>query len=205
MSCHSEELRILTVHGKGEGPLAVEDLNSLSADPSVAKSLDRSERWPYPRYVGRPRRSLTFGGSGWIFFSTPSEKLERRGGRRGRSGQRGRGRIWRRMEQRLSRGVLLEMEEEDGHGEDQASGGDPPEESDLTAVRRLFEREASKQEQRWRSVQMQLNQLREDVEADRRPSSAPDPAAAPALATAPVAPVTWPRAAIPRLEEDDDI
>ncbi|CAL8287578.1 unnamed protein product, partial [Arctogadus glacialis] len=54
------------------------------------------------------------------------------------------------MEQRLSRGVLLEMEEEDGHGEDQASGGDPPEESDLTAVRRLFEREASKQEQHWR-------------------------------------------------------
>ncbi|CAL8373891.1 unnamed protein product [Boreogadus saida] len=40
-----------------------------------------------------------------------------------------------------------------GHGEDRASGGDPPEESDLTAVRRLFEREASKQEQRWRSVQ----------------------------------------------------
>ncbi|CAL8333361.1 unnamed protein product [Arctogadus glacialis] len=67
------------------------------------------------------------------------------------------------MEQRLSRGVLLVMEEEDGHGEDQASGGDPPEESDLTVVRRLFEREASKQEQRWRSVQMQLNQLREDA------------------------------------------
>ncbi|CAL8395511.1 unnamed protein product [Boreogadus saida] len=55
------------------------------------------------------------------------------------------------MEQRLSRGVLLEMEEEDGHGEDQASGGYPPEGSDLTAVRRLLEREASKQEQRWRS------------------------------------------------------
>ena len=60
---------------------------------------------------------------------------------------------------------------------------------------------------------MQLNQLREDVEADRRPASAPDPAAAPALAhapapapaPAPAAPVTWPRAAIPRLEEDDDI
>ncbi|XP_030236466.1 uncharacterized protein LOC115560927 isoform X4 [Gadus morhua] len=44
MSCHSEELRILTVHGKGEGPLAVEALNLLSADHSVAKSLDRSER-----------------------------------------------------------------------------------------------------------------------------------------------------------------
>jgi hypothetical protein len=30
-------------------------------------------------------------------------------------------------------------------------------------------------------------------------------APAPAPAIAPVAPVTWPRAAIPRLEEDDDI
>ena len=143
------------------------------------------------------------------FFSTPSEKLERRGGRRGLGGQRGRGRIWRRMEQTLSRGVLLQIEEEDGHGEDQASGGDPLEGSDLAAVRRILEREASKQEQHWRSVHMQLNQLKEDVEADRRSSPAPDPAPAPALApapaTAPVAPVTWPRAAIPRLEEDDDI
>ncbi|CAL8388876.1 unnamed protein product [Boreogadus saida] len=82
------------------------------------------------------------------------------------------------MEQRLSREVLLEMEEEDGHGEDQASGGDPLEGSDLAAVRRLLEREASKQGQRWRSVYMQLNQLREDVEADRRPSPAPGPAPA---------------------------
>ncbi|CAL8270260.1 unnamed protein product [Arctogadus glacialis] len=79
------------------------------------------------------------------------------------------------MEQRLSRGVLLEMEE-DGHGEDQASSGDPLEGSDLAAVRRLLEQEASKQEQHWRSVHMQLNQLKEDVEADRRPSPAPDPA-----------------------------
>ncbi|CAL8387908.1 unnamed protein product [Boreogadus saida] len=39
------------------------------------------------------------------------------------------------MEQRLSRGVLLEMVEEDGHGEDQASSGDPLEGSDLAAVR----------------------------------------------------------------------
>ena len=55
-SSHSEELKILSVYGKGEGPLAVdghdtlftasevEDLNVLSADHSVAKSLDRSER-----------------------------------------------------------------------------------------------------------------------------------------------------------------
>ncbi|CAL8349358.1 unnamed protein product [Boreogadus saida] len=37
------------------------------------------------------------------------------------------------MEQRLSRGVLLEMEGEDCHGEDQASGGDPLDGSDLAA------------------------------------------------------------------------
>ena len=142
-----------------------------------------------------------------LFFFEASEELERRGGRRGLGGQRGRGRIWRRMEQTLSRGVLLQIEEEDGHGEDQASGGYPLEGSDLAAVRRILEREASKQEQHWRSVHMQLNQLKEDVEADRRSSPAPDPAPAlaPAPATAPVAPVTWPRAAIPRLEEDDDI
>jgi hypothetical protein len=42
-------------------------------------------------------------------------------------------------------------------------------------VRRILEREASKQEQHWRSVHMQLNQLKEDVEADRRSSPAPDP------------------------------
>ena len=56
MSGHSEELKILSVYGKGEGPLAVEGhdtlftaseveaLNSLSADHSVAKSLERGER-----------------------------------------------------------------------------------------------------------------------------------------------------------------
>ncbi|CAL8235255.1 unnamed protein product [Arctogadus glacialis] len=56
MSSHSEELKILSVYGKGEGPLAtdghdtlftaseVESLNSLSADQSVAKSLERGER-----------------------------------------------------------------------------------------------------------------------------------------------------------------
>ncbi|CAL8389658.1 unnamed protein product [Boreogadus saida] len=56
MSSHSEELKILIVYGKGEGPLAVngqdtlftasevEALNSLSADHSVAKSLERGER-----------------------------------------------------------------------------------------------------------------------------------------------------------------
>ncbi|XP_056441266.1 uncharacterized protein LOC130378554 [Gadus chalcogrammus] len=56
MSSHSGELKILSVYGKGEGPLAtdghdnlftaseVEPLNSLSADHSAAKSLERGER-----------------------------------------------------------------------------------------------------------------------------------------------------------------
>ena len=56
VSSHIEELRILSVHGKGEGPLALdghdtlftvskpEALNSLSADHSVAKSLESGER-----------------------------------------------------------------------------------------------------------------------------------------------------------------
>ncbi|CAL8407010.1 unnamed protein product [Arctogadus glacialis] len=56
MSSHSEELKILSVYGKGEGPLAVDGhdtlftasevkaLNSLSADHSAAKSLERGER-----------------------------------------------------------------------------------------------------------------------------------------------------------------
>ncbi|CAL8237690.1 unnamed protein product [Boreogadus saida] len=56
MSSHGEELKILSVHGKGEGPLAgdghdtlstaseVEALNSLSADHSAAESLERGER-----------------------------------------------------------------------------------------------------------------------------------------------------------------
>ncbi|CAL8250204.1 unnamed protein product [Boreogadus saida] len=56
MSNHNRELKILSVYGKGEGPLAVEGhdtlfiasereaLNSLSADHCVAKSLDRGER-----------------------------------------------------------------------------------------------------------------------------------------------------------------
>ncbi|CAL8318997.1 unnamed protein product [Arctogadus glacialis] len=56
MSSNSEELRILSVHGKGEGPLAVDGhdnlftvfklqtLSSLSAKHSVAKSLERGEQ-----------------------------------------------------------------------------------------------------------------------------------------------------------------
>ena len=56
MSSHSGELRILSVYGQGEGPLAVdghdtlfaaselEALSSLAADHSVAKSLNCSVR-----------------------------------------------------------------------------------------------------------------------------------------------------------------
>ncbi|CAL8406997.1 unnamed protein product [Arctogadus glacialis] len=56
MSSHSGELRILSVYGQGEGPLAVdghdtlfaaselEALSSLSADHIVAKSLNCSVR-----------------------------------------------------------------------------------------------------------------------------------------------------------------
>ncbi|CAL8406970.1 unnamed protein product [Arctogadus glacialis] len=56
MSSHSGELRILSVYGQGEGPLAVdghdtlfaasepEALRSLSTDHSVAKSLNCSVR-----------------------------------------------------------------------------------------------------------------------------------------------------------------
>ncbi|CAL8306300.1 unnamed protein product [Gadus morhua 'NCC'] len=54
MSSHNEELSILNVYGKGEGPLALdghdtlvselEALNSLSADHSVVKSLVRGEQ-----------------------------------------------------------------------------------------------------------------------------------------------------------------
>ena len=62
------------------------------------------------------------------------------------------------MEQRLSRDDLLEMEEENGHGGDQASGGDLPEGSEQAAMHMLLEWER-KQKRRWRSDQVQLNQL----------------------------------------------
>ena len=56
MSSHSEELRILSVHGKGGGPLALhghdtlftaskpEALSSLSTEHGVVKSLERGEQ-----------------------------------------------------------------------------------------------------------------------------------------------------------------
>ncbi|CAL8304488.1 unnamed protein product [Arctogadus glacialis] len=69
MSSHNGELRILSVHGKGEGPLAgdghdtlftaseLEVLSSLSTDHSVAKSLDCGER-----QVHREERTRHLGG-----------------------------------------------------------------------------------------------------------------------------------------------
>ena len=69
MSSHSGELKILSVYGKGEGPLAVdghdtlftasevEALNSLSADHSAAKSLERGERLVRPEELHTPIES----------------------------------------------------------------------------------------------------------------------------------------------------
>ncbi|XP_056436414.1 uncharacterized protein LOC130373810 [Gadus chalcogrammus] len=79
-SSHSEELKILSVYGKGEGPLAtdghdtlftaseVESLNSLSADQSVAKSLERGER-----LVCREELSVQVGNH--LLIHPPKERL----------------------------------------------------------------------------------------------------------------------------------
>ena len=80
MSSHSEELKILSVYGKGEGPLAedghdtlftaseVEALNSLSADHSAAKSLERAER-----LVCREELSVQVGNN--LLIHPPKERL----------------------------------------------------------------------------------------------------------------------------------
>ena len=80
MSSHSEELKILSVYGKGEGPLAedghdtlftaseVEALNSLSADHSAAKSLERGER-----LVCREELSVQVGNN--LLIHPPKERL----------------------------------------------------------------------------------------------------------------------------------
>ena len=80
MSSHSEELRILSVHGKGEGPLALdvhdtlfnlselEALNSLSADHSVAKSLERGEELVH-------REELTVQVGYHLLIHHPEERL----------------------------------------------------------------------------------------------------------------------------------
>ena len=107
----------------------------------------------------------------------PPEKLDSRGGKRGR----GFGRAWGRMDnRRLTReeGEVLS----DSEAGAQASGGDQPEGGDLATLHQLLvktlqtqEREALKQDQRWKGVQIQLNQLRDDVDADRRRQPPPPP------------------------------
>ena len=80
MSSHGGELKILCVYGKGEGPLAVdghdtlftssevEALNSLSADHSAAKSLERGER-----LVCREELSVQVGNH--LLIQHPNERL----------------------------------------------------------------------------------------------------------------------------------
>ena len=80
MSSHSGELRILGVYGKGEGPLAVdghdtlftasevEAQNSLSADHSAAKSLERGER-----LVCREELSVQVGNN--LLIQHPNERV----------------------------------------------------------------------------------------------------------------------------------
>ena len=80
MFSSSEELKILSVYGKGEGPLAedghdtlftaseVEALNSLSADHSAAKSLERGER-----LVCREELSVQVGNH--LLIQHPNERL----------------------------------------------------------------------------------------------------------------------------------
>ena len=79
VSSHSEELRILSVHGNGEGPLGdghdtlftaskPEALNSLSADHSVAKSLESGERPVH-------REELTVQVGNHLLIHHPKERL----------------------------------------------------------------------------------------------------------------------------------
>ena len=82
MSSHSEELRILSVYGKGEGPLALdgngtlfnlselEALNSLSADHSVVKSLERGEQ-----LVHREELTVQVGIGYHLLIHHPKERL----------------------------------------------------------------------------------------------------------------------------------
>lgn len=135
-------------------------------------------------------RPLTFGGSGGIV--TLSEKLERRSVRRG--GRRGRAKP-RMSVVRLRQDVTDATEEED---EPQGAEGGPPgseepdagevlpEGADLAGLYALLqktlraqEREVFKQEQRWRSVQVQLNQFHDEFEELRHPRALPAQPAVP--------------------------
>jgi hypothetical protein len=82
LSSHSEELRILSVHGKGVGPLALdsngtlvtvselEALNSLSADHSVVKSLERGVQ-----LVRSEELTVTVQVGNHLLISLPKERL----------------------------------------------------------------------------------------------------------------------------------
>ncbi|KAL2089206.1 hypothetical protein ACEWY4_016105 [Coilia grayii] len=147
----------------------------------------------------------------------------------------------------LTRKAMLEQPVDESEGG--AAGGEPevspreePDTPDLNALYQLIrkslqtqERESYKQEQRWRSVQIQMNQFRDDLEAERRGASdggqhrveqwadddgeqrqarGPHPPALEEQRAAPrmlaaeppgASPVAWTRAAVPKLEESDDI
>uniref|UniRef100_A0A3Q3GKU4 CCHC-type domain-containing protein n=1 Tax=Labrus bergylta TaxID=56723 RepID=A0A3Q3GKU4_9LABR len=124
-----------------------------------------------------------------------------------------------------------------GPREDLATGGDSggPRGHEQGGLDQLYaliqrhmqvqEREAFKQEQRWRSIQIQLNQVRDEMEAEKREEVSGgmehnDPERRGALSRSPatggspppdnnppfpVGPATWSRATIPKLEEGDDI
>ena len=125
-----------------------------------------------------------------------------------------------------------EEEEEDGARGGEA-GADDAGTMDMSSLYSLLqrtvknqERESVKQEQRWRSVQIQLNNVRGELEMERRRGddgrrpgvdgvrlsmAPPDPAPGPAVSLYPApgpavpSPAAWTRAAVPRLEEGDDI
>ena len=140
---------------------------------STSNTYDWSARVPIT-WGGRSGPSHLVAVVGSV---APPEKLDSRGGKRGR----GFGRAWGRMDnRRLTReeGEVLS----DSEAGAQASGGDPPEGGDLATLHQLLvktlqtqEREALKQDQRWKGVQIQLNQLRDDVDADRRRQPPPPP------------------------------
>ena len=70
MSGHSEMLKILSVYGKGEGPLAVEDHDTLftASGHSVAKSLECGER-----LVRCEKLSVQVGN--YLLIHHPKERL----------------------------------------------------------------------------------------------------------------------------------
>ncbi|KAL2095443.1 hypothetical protein ACEWY4_010162 [Coilia grayii] len=90
---------------------------------------------------------------------------------------------------------LTSQGEADSPGTQMHTGGGWQESSEFAMLRQLLEKQALVQEQRWRSVQLQLNQLREDVEAERRPS--PIAAAVPVPVLAAAVPVPVPAVPVP--------